>query len=388
MPNELRELFALDPNLAYLNHGGFGAVPIEVLEERERWLRRIDSNPTSFYEWDAHATSARCAVSSAIHANSDDLAWMPNATFALNLIARSMMNLLEPGDEVLLTEHEYGAQVKLWEWVCKKTGATLRTAFVSRCKSEDRAAQILGAVTERTRVLQMSHITADMSLLLPVKEVCAALAKRDVITIVDGAHAPGHIKVEPSAIKCDYYVGDFHKWFVAPRGSAFLYASRENQARLEPLVIGWAGVDPQIALHEQTCRPGTFDVSAWMSTPKALEFHYKYLQPAVPAARARLKRATAALKDIGFKPLSCKADRDALMMATFDIPWDHSIDGYRGWLEAHNVIVGFTKDPEFGATLMRISVAWYTSDEDIDRLIDCLSAKIPREYDMYGRTYA
>ncbi|WP_276971763.1 aminotransferase class V-fold PLP-dependent enzyme [Ferrimicrobium acidiphilum] len=376
MPNELRKLFALDPDLAYLNHAGFGAVPLAVLDERNQWARYIEANPTQFYETEAHARSAlwELALDLDITSTSLDIAWMPNVTFGLNLIARSMMDHLKLGDEVLLTEHEYGAQVTLWLWICKKTGATLRTVPVDRRDGEKRANQILNAVNERTKVLQMSHITADLALLLPVRDVCTALAGNDVTTIVDGAHAPGQIGLDPSSIGCSFYVGDLHKWYAAPRSSGFLYASRENQARLNPLVIGWAGTDPELDLHERTCRPGTFDVSAWLSVPKAIEFHRRHLAPEAPSARELLNITTTSLEKLGFEPASCTTDRDSLMMASFYLPDGRNPGAYRSWLYENGVVVGFTVDPESGESLIRVSVAWYTSDEEIDRLLGCLAS--------------
>lgn len=371
----LRSKFVLAPEVAYLNHGGFGAVPADVLDERESWLRHIDRNPTAFFERELDMLLGRAMSELAYELDTsvETLAWMPNATFALNLIARSVMNDLRPGDEVLLTDVEYGAQYPLWRWVCEQTGATLRIAGVYRDRSGDRAGRILESVTPRTRVLLMSHITSATALLLPVREVCGALAGRDVTTIVDGAHAPGQIDFRPATIGCDYYVGDLHKWQVAPRGSAFLYASKDRQRKTEPLVIGWAGVDPARSLSERTRRPGTSDPSAWLSVPRALEFHRQYLLPTAPAAKDRLRRALCGLDALGFRPLSAP-EREGLLMASLALPGRCAPGALSDALMRDKVEAVLTTHGQRDATaetLLRISVAWYTSDDDIDRLLAC-----------------
>jgi isopenicillin-N epimerase len=369
--DEIRSLFVLDPDIAYLNHGGFGAVPNDILDERERWLRQIERNPTSAFqrELDDLLDKALTRLSHRLLTPKSTLAWMPNATFALNLVARSMMDNLHPGDEVLLTDVEYGAQYKLWKWVCEKTGATLKMADVYGHSYADRATQILDAVTPQTRVLLMSHITSATALLLPVQEVCRALTDRNVVTVVDGAHAPGHIELEPAAIGCDYYIGDLHKWQVAPLGSAFLCASRSQQKRLEPLVVGSAGADPELLLNKRTSRPGTFDPSAWLAVPKALEFHDRYLLPAVPAARALLHRAVDGLESLGFRPIWSKVEQESLLMAAVELPEGCDVEVFNHLLLDERVEAVWTTyhDKRF----LRISVAWYTSDEEIQRLLEC-----------------
>ncbi len=380
--DEIRSLFVLNRNITYLNHGGFGAVPGAILDERERWWMYVERNPTAAFqrELDDLLDRALTRLSHRLLTPKSTLAWMPNATFALNLVARSMMNNLRHGDEVLLTELEYGAQYKLWKWVCDKTGATLAIADVFGCSYSDRATKILDAVTPQTRVLLMSHITSSTALLLPVKEVCSALADRNVVTIVDGAHAPGHIELQPAAIGCDYYVGDLHKWQVAPRGSAFLYASRSRQKQLEPLVVGWAGADPKLSLNKRASRPGTFDPSAWLAVPKALEFHDRYLLPVAPAARALLHKAVEGLESLGFRAIWTKEEQESLLMVAAELPNDLDTEVLEAillnWdIEAQLTVRAYNK------YFLRISVAWYTTEDEIQRLLECCEVVKDIRYD-------
>jgi len=369
--HEIRSEFALDTDVTYLNHASFGAVPNDVLDERARWLNQADRNPTALYqrELDAYLGQALSDLAKELAVAEENLAWMPNVTFALNLVARSVMSDLRPGDEVLLTDLEYGHQFPLWRWVCEKTGATLKIAPVYRFRDEDRARSIIDAVTPKTRVLLMSHITSGTALVLPVQEVCNALAERNVITIVDGAHAPGHIELRPSTIGCDYYAADLHKWQVAPINSAFLYASKDRQARLEPLVIGWGGTDSSRSLNERTSRPGTFDSSAWLSVPQALDFHRKLLLPAAPFARARLRLAVAKLESLGFAAISSKPEYDTLLMSSLLLPEQCSLERLSAILLREKVEVALTTQET--DQFLRISVAWYTTDGDIERLLSC-----------------
>ena len=373
--DEIRSLFVLNRNIAYLNHGSFGAMPNSILSYRERRLVQIEMNPTAAFhrDLDEQLDKALTMLSHRLLTPKSRLAWMPNVTFALNLVARSVMDTLRPGDEVLLTDVEYGAQYKLWEWVCNKTGATLTIANIYGHSYRDRAAQILNAVTSQTRVLLMSHIASGTALLLPVEEVCRALADHNIVTIVDGAHVPGHIELQPAAISCDYYAGDLHKWQVAPLGSAFLYASRSRQKELEPLVLGWAGSDPTLSLNTRISRAGTFDPSAWLTVPRALEFHDRYLLPAVPAARALLHRAVEGLESLGFRAIWTKEEQESLLMVAAELPTGLDADVLEATLLNCNIEAPLTMYSH-DATLLRISVAWYTSEEEIQRLLECCEA--------------
>lgn len=368
--------------MAYLNHGGLGVAPIPVVEARERKLRSIEADPTRFYmrELDEAVAAPLTAVGEAVGAAPSDLCWVPNATFGINLVARSLMGSLEPGDEVLLTDIEYGAQVILWEWVCRQRGATLRTVTVSGvagaaaggagAAAEAAADAVEAAVTPATRIALISHITSATALRLPAGQISRRLRALGVTVIVDGAHVPGHVPLDVAAVGCDYYVANLHKWFAAPRSSAFLHALGPAQARLDPLVVSWGGTDRSEPLARRVHFAGTTDPSPWLAVPDALAFHRSVLSPARPAARALLAGAAAGLADLGYERIG--RQDDDLLMSSFWLPAATDPTRLAGRLVADRIEAIVTAHA--GRPVLRVAVAWYTTEDEVDRLLSSCAA--------------
>lgn len=384
----IRRHFALDPGLAYLNHGGFGACPTPVLDARRRAQERIEADPSAFYRHRVAGdlADALVPVADTLGACSGDLAWVPNTTFGLNLVARSLLGRLGPGDEVLLTDLEYGSQVMLWSWLCERTGARLRVAPVGAADADSAPEVMDECVSAETRVALVSHITSSTARRLPVEEIARRLRERGVTVVVDGAHAPGQIPLDLSAIGCDYYVGNLHKWFAAPRGAAVLHApGTEAQRALDPLVVSWGGTDPATPLADRLHSPGTVDPTNYLAAPAGVDFHTEILAPARRAARARLATVAAQLAELGLERVGSHDDN--LMMAAFWLPADASRPGAGGAgaggagvdparlevaLAAARIEAIVTEHA--GRPLLRICVAWYTTDEELERLLEVVRA--------------
>ncbi len=271
--------FLLDPDVVYLNHGSFGACPVDVFDEYQRLQRRLEEQPVRFLQRERAAllAAARDALAGFVGADPDDVAFVQNPTFAVNEIARSLA--LGPGDEVLTTNHEYGACRNVWQFVAGRIGCTVVEAplpitFDSEAELVD---AVFGPATPRTRVLFVSHITSPTALTLPVAALCARAREHGLVTIVDGAHAPGQLDLDLEGIGADFYVGACHKWLCSPKGASFLIARPEAQALLEPLVVGWGWGEhrefdlgsPFLDQHEWL---GTHDPAAILSVPAAIEF--------------------------------------------------------------------------------------------------------------------
>lgn len=273
--------FLLDPEIHYLNHGSFGACPVPVFEEYIQLERQLEREPIVFLDREVRPAlqAARQALAEFVGCRCDDIVYFPNPTTAVNMVARSLD--LEPGDEVLTTNHEYGAMDRTWSFITEKKGAfycrqpiplpvTSHQAFVDRFWS---------GVTEKTKVIFLSHITSQTALIFPVAEICRRARDAGILTIIDGAHAPGQIDFNLAEIQPDIYTGACHKWLCAPKGSAFLYASPEVQAWLEPLVVSWGyqaerpSESLYIDYHEWQ---GTRDISAFLSVPAAINFQIKH----------------------------------------------------------------------------------------------------------------
>lgn len=277
----LRDLFLLDPHVVFLNHGSFGACPRPVFEVYQAWQRRLEAQPVHFMatELPGLLREARQRLGAALNVAGNDVVFVPNATFGVNLVARSLA--LAPGDEVLATDHEYGACDRAWRFLCRKRGVGyVRQPITLPVESaEEIVEQLWQGVSERTRVIFLSHITSMTALRFPVAAVCARARAAGIVTVVDGAHAPGQIGLDLADIGADFYTGNCHKWLCAPKGAAFLYARREMQPLLEPLVVswGWESETPgESAFVDQHEWLGTNDPSAYLSVPAAIDFQAEH----------------------------------------------------------------------------------------------------------------
>ena len=292
-----RSDFLLDPDLVFLNNGSFGAVPLVVQSAYEKLQREMERNPV---EWLGRRApellaAARTDVGRYVGAAADDLVFFPNPTTAVNMVARTLR--LEPGDEVISTDHEYGAMFRTWTRLCRETKTTYTRVHIPLplTTPDDYIERVWSAVTPRTRVLFLDRLTSATALILPVDELCRRAREAGIISIVDGAHVPGHIPLDVQAIGCDLFTGALHKWLCAPKGCSFLYARKEVQAWLDPLVTSWGWesdhpTDSQfIDYHEWQ---GTRDITPFLAATAAIEFCNTHDWKAVQAEGHRLASLT------------------------------------------------------------------------------------------------
>ncbi|MGH2530797.1 MAG: aminotransferase class V-fold PLP-dependent enzyme [Thermomicrobiales bacterium] len=269
----LREEFLLDPEVIFLNHGSFGACPRPVFAEYQRWQVELERQPVEFLgrRSEGLLTEARQALADYLHVPLDTVVYVTNATTGLNVIARSLP--LERGDEVLTTDHEYGALNMTWEWMCGKAGAhyVRHPIPLPVPTREEIVESFWSAVTPRTKVIFLSHITSPTALIFPVKEICNRAREAGILTVVDGAHAPSQIPLDLDDLGVDIYSGNNHKWLCAPKGSGFLYARPEHHDWIESLPIswGWQGEHTFITRNQ---RQGTRDLAPYLATPDAIRF--------------------------------------------------------------------------------------------------------------------
>jgi len=212
MPS-LKDYFLLNPDIVFLNHGSFGATPKPVFEAYQSWQLRLERQPVLFLgrELDGLLKVSRRALGKYLNADADDLVYIPNATHGVNIIAHSLD--LKPGDEILTTDHEYGACDYTWDFICGKTGAKyIHQPIPLPVHSEEEIAdQIWLGVTPRTKAVYLSHITSPTALRLPVEQICQHAREAGILTIVDAAHPPGQIPVDLQALGADIVFGNCHK---------------------------------------------------------------------------------------------------------------------------------------------------------------------------------
>lgn len=269
--------FLLRSDVIFLNHGSFGACPRPVFEEYQRWQLELERQPVEFLgrRFDDLMRAARERLAEYVKCDADDLVYAPNATTGLNIVARSLD--LKEGDEIVTTDHEYGALNRTWHFVCEKTGAVYRRVEIPIPVStrEDFVERVWAGVTPRTRVLFLSHITSPTALIFPLKELVRRSRERGILSIIDGAHTVGQIPLDLRALDADVYSSNCHKWLLAPKGSAFLYVRRELQKQIEPLVVSWGWRPEKPAkspfVQEQEWQ-GTRDIAAYLATPAAIRF--------------------------------------------------------------------------------------------------------------------
>ncbi len=274
---ELSKQFLLRPDTIFLNHGSFGACPLPVFQEYQRWQLELEQQPVEFLgrRFDELLRAAREPLAQYVNCDADDLVYVPNATTGLNIAARSLK--LNVGDEIVTTDHEYGALNRTWEFLCEKAGAIYKRVPLPIPVSTDQdfVERVWEAITPRTRVLFLSHITSPTALIFPIQELICRARERGILSIIDGAHTVGQIPLDLRALDADVYSSNNHKWLCAPKGSAFLYVRRALQNDIEPLVVswGWRPEKPASArfVQEQEWQ-GTRDIAAYLATPAAIQF--------------------------------------------------------------------------------------------------------------------
>lgn len=273
----MKNQFLLDPNITFLNHGSFGACPKPIFEEFQRYQLELESEPVDFIvrRQPKYLKTARESLAKFVGCNAGDLFFTSNPTYAINIIMRSIK--LEKGDEILSTNHEYGAMDRTWNFYCKKSGAKYIRQEISLpiVSKEQMIEEFWKGYNKNTKVIFLNQMSSSTALVFPVKEICDKAQQLGLITIVDGAHVPGHLDLDIAGLNPDYYTGTLHKWMLAPKGSSFLYVKPEFQNDLEPLVVSWGyesvapGESQFLDYHELQ---GTRDVSAFLCTPKVVEF--------------------------------------------------------------------------------------------------------------------
>lgn len=379
----MRQLFLLDPGLVFLNHGSFGACPREVLAAQRRWQREMERNPVEFLGRRSAALlrQAREVLGGFVGARADDLVFMPNATTAVNTVARSLA--LQAGDEILATDHEYGACDATFEQLCAAAGAVYRKVPIALPFDRARfTATLLGQAGARTKLVYASHVSSTTALVFPVAELCAAARARGLATLIDGAHAPGQVALDLDAIGADFYAANLHKWVCAPKGSGFLHARPEHHQRLHATVTSWgyaqgsgghSGFDAYLGtttIERRLQWQGTRDITPWLAVPAALDFHRRQCGP----LRARGHAMGAALlqrvaAQQGLPPIADAADH-ALMFALPVRAGDPEALRRR-LFEAHRIEVPVTTHG--GRCFVRVSVAAYTTEADLQALESALA---------------
>lgn len=388
MSDNLAKHFLLSEDVVFLNHGSFGACPRPVFETYQQWQLELERQPIAFLgssKLTERMAASRVAIAAELGAAPEDVVGVVNATEGLNIAAQSLD--LKPGDEILTTDHEYSALEKTWAYICRRTGAKVVQVkvpmpFVSEAAFTE---TLVGAFTERTRVLFLSHITSPTAIVFPIERAIKAAKARGIWTVIDGAHAPGHIPLDLTAMDVDVYSGNLHKWLMTPKGSAFLYVRPSLQRLINPLVIshGWT-IDSKAAgakgafgnspFIDEIEIQGTRDPAAWLSVPAAIAFRKEHNWTEVQRHCHDLAQDTARrLRALtGLAPLSAP-EFSAPQMVAMPVP-DTGLDPkevHDRLLSQYRIEIPVFKWQDH--YIVRLSVQGYNSKPQMDHLIKALT---------------
>ena len=380
-PSSLRTHWLLDPSIAYLNHGSFGATPRAVLAKQEEFRQRMEREPVRFLarELEPLLDDVRTELAAFVGASPDDLALLPNATAGVNAVLRSLD--LDKHDELLVTSHEYAASRNAIDYVASLSGAKVVAVDIPFpiASPEVIVERVLAAVTDRTRLLLVDHISSQTALIFPVERLIAELNARGIDTLVDGAHAPGQLPLDLATLGAAYYAGNLHKWVCAPKGAAFLYVRRNRRYTIHPAAIshGYSATRrDRSRFHLEFDWTGTFDPSAWLSVPAALQV----IASLVPGGWAEVRERNHALA-LRARDLLCDALRiappapDDMLgsMAAVPLPDGDAEALQRELFEQHAIEVPLIPWPAAPKRLLRISAMLYNELAEYEALAHALA---------------
>ncbi len=370
-------LWDLRPGVTYLNHGSFGPPPKPVQAARRWWQRQLDSQPMDFFvrQYESAWFAARGRLAEFVGADERDLVFVENATAAMNVVAASLR--LGPDDEVLLTDHEYGAVQRIWQRATTLVGA--REPRIAELPDRIETAEqvvdaVFAAAGPRTRLLVVSHITSPTAITLPVQAIVREAHRRGILVCVDGPHAPAQLPIDLAELGCDFYCASLHKWLSAPFGSGFLYVRPEHQSRIVAPQLSWGRLLPNRpeTWSDEFIWSGTRDPSAWLAVPAAVDFlrqvgeepFRNHGYELATYARTRLAELT------GLTPITPDDRQWYTCMAHAPLPPGDSVSLQRELWQRYAIEVPIVSWNN--RRWIRVSCHLYNRRADIDRLIAAL----------------
>ncbi len=380
----VRDDFYLRRDWQLLNNGSFGACPKPVFDLYQQWQVEFEKHPGGYMSRQREElTKARTALAAYLHTDQNQLAFVTNATMGVNVVTHSLRSWLQAGDEVLTTDHEYGACNHAWQFNCAKAGASYINHPISLpiYSDEQFIDEFWAGVTERTKVIYLSHTTSPTALTFPLQEICRRARERNILTVIDGAHVPGQRDLALDEIGADFYVGNLHKWAMSPKGVAFLYARADVQHLIEPIIVGHGWLPDQVSdapLVDYVEQFGTRELAGFLTAPAALTYMEEHDWPAV---RQRCHAMALAAK----RTLEEHFDTEAICPETFEwfsqlcpirLP-DQTDMGKLGQILREQYQVEMPMINFRGTKIARLSVQIYTSQEEIDTFVAAVKKHVP-----------
>lgn len=386
--SELARHFSLDPSVTYLNHGAFGACPIEVQKVQEEYRARLERNPLHFFlrELEQAFDGVRAVLAPFLGAKPEDLAFVPNATAGVNTVLASLEQTA--GSDVVITDHTYPACKNAVEYWAKRRKVAVRVAKIPfpLASSGQLAEAVLRQITPNTRLVLLDHITSPSGVIAPIESLVHMLRERGIDTLVDGAHGPGMVPINLEALGAAYYTGNLHKWCCAPKGAAFLWVPRERQPTIHPLVIshGYAVErTDRPRFHLEFDWPGTLDPSAILAVPAALAFLGKLFPGGEEALYAHNRALALRAREILCAALGTAppAPDDMIGSLAAVLFPEHTSkaptpDALYNALLARGFEVPIVPLPGFPSGFVRIAAQVYNSEPEFTALAQALRAEL------------
>lgn len=390
-PEIMKSHWNIDPEITYLNHGSFGPTPCSVQESHRKWREVLESNPMKFLmsEQEYLLEEAAVKLGQFLGCKGKDLVFVDNATFGMNIVANSFP--LSAGDEVLLTNHEYGAVKRIWQEYVAPFGAHMMTGTLPLyLEDKDQVARsFLEQATEKTKLIVISHIASQSSAILPVQQICKLARARGIAVCIDGPHAIAMQDLKLDQIGCDFYTASCHKWLCAPFGTGFLYVHPRWQDKLRPNIISWGGTmcGREKSWKDEYLWQGTRDLTAFLAVPDAIDFLKQYgldkfrKQTHELAAYARNRLVEICQRE------PCYPDSIQWYgsMVTVPLPRSVSVPAsytggphplHRALFEKHHIephVFKWNKEMH-----LRVSCHLYNCKQDIDRLCSALEMELAK----------
>ena len=374
---KLKSEYLLNPGITYLNFGSFGACPKPVFKDYQEWQLLLESEPCQFIAVNGvnYLKASREALGAYVNCDADDVVYVTNPTYAINIIAKSLK--LDEGDEILSTNIEYGALDRTWNYYCNKAKAKyIRQPITLPVTSKETIIeQFWKGYSPRTKAIFISQITSSTALRLPVAEICAMAKERGLLTIVDGAHVPGHIPLDLATLQADIYTGACHKWMMTAKGCSFLYVKRELQHPFDPLAISW-GYESAAPSHSQFLdyhqMQGTRDFSAFLTVPAAIAFMKEHNWVEVAAACRKMVRDNyKRFCDLAGSQPICPVSEEFLgQMCSIPINTTQPEKLQRYLFEHYKIEVPVMRQEQ--RIFLRFSIQAFNTQDDLDKLYKAL----------------
>lgn len=375
--SNIKSQFLLRDDVTFLNFGSFGACPKPIFERYQQYQLELEQEPVQFITVTGlqYLKQSREALAAYINCPADDVVYVTNPSYAVNIIAKSFN--LQKDDEILTTNLEYGACDRAWNYYCKKVGAKyIRQPITLPIPSkEDLINEFFKGLTSKTKLVFISHLTSSTGLRMPVEEICAIAKQKGILTFVDGAHAPGQLPLNLQTLQADIYTGACHKWMMTPKGSSFLYVKNEHQHLFDPLIVSWgyqSTAPSQSQFLDFHQMQGTRDFSAFLCIPNAIEFMQQNNWSAVSKTCKEMVQQNAPrfCKLLKATPTAPITDDFICQLYSTPIKTKQPLELHRHFFNQYKIEVPVM--PHGDNVFLRYSIQAFNTQNDLDKLYNAV----------------